>query len=119
MRTDWSHLEKHRVASGAYASHKGDHFGAFVIKKPTGVLRLIASGGDETIRWEHVSVSLEDRCPTWAEMSYAKSLFWGPEETVMQLHVPEAEHKNVHPFCLHLFRPINVEIPRPPNFTVA
>jgi len=121
MRADWSHLEKWRVVaqSDPWATDKGDRFGAFIIPKATGQLRMLASEGDEEVPWEHVSVSLADRCPTWAEMSYVKSLFWGPDETVMQLHVPDAEHKNHHPYCLHLWRPTNAEIPRPPNYAVA
>lgn len=121
MRADWSHIEKYRLIKPGhrYWSIKGDPFGAFLVKKPTGLLRIIASAGDETMPWEHVSVSLEDRCPTWAEMSFVKSLFWGPGETVMQLHVPDVDHKNHHPFTLHLWRPLNADIPRPPNIAIA
>ena len=86
--------------------------------KPT-ILNIIASSGDPEVRWEHVSVSLEKRCPTWEEMAFVKDLFWLPTETVMQLHVPEADHKNLHPFTLHLWKPKDHEIPRPPGFTVA
>lgn len=63
--------------------------------------------------WEHVSVSVRDRCPTWEEMEEVKRRFWQPYDTVMQLHVPPAEHKNCHPFCLHLWRPLKAQIPRP------
>ena len=72
--------------------------------------------------WEHVSVSLKDqpkRCPSWDEMVFIKSLWWGPEDTVMQLHVPAADHISYHHGCLHLWRPIGVEIPRPPSNMVA
>ena len=83
-----------------------------------GYLRVIASVG---MGWEHVSVSTETRTPSWEEMEYVKRAFWEPYETVMQLHVPEAEHVNCHPFCLHLWRPLWTEgkIPRPPNFMVG
>ena len=67
-----------------------------------GPLRVIASTG---AGWDHVSVSLPDRCPTWAEMDKVKRLFWRDAETVMQLHVPRTEHVNCHPNCLHLWRP--------------
>jgi hypothetical protein len=33
--------------------------------------------------------------------------------------VPIVEHINCHPYCLHLWRPHNVEIPRPPSWMVA
>ncbi|EFH8163197.1 hypothetical protein GI328_23040 [Escherichia coli] len=46
-------------------------------------------------------------------------MFWEPEDAVMQLHVPESQHINNHPYCLHLWRPINKEIPLPPQFMVG
>lgn len=123
MRTDWRHLERYRIKihQFQYDSETGDHFGAFVIPRgKTGVsLRVIASSPDEEVQWEHVSVSLENRCPTWEEMSFIKSLFWDPTETVIQFHVPDAEHINFHKFCLHLWRPTGFDIPRPPGWTIA
>lgn len=55
--------------------------------------------------WEHVSVSLPGRDPFWAEMCFIKDLFFEPEETVYQLHPKESEYVNVHPHCLHIWRP--------------
>jgi hypothetical protein len=75
--------------------------------------------------WEHVSVTVgrkrEDpsRCPTWTEMCFIKDLFWNKDETVIQLHPPESEYVNMHPFCLHLWKPIEIEIPLPPNIFVG
>ncbi len=122
MRTDWSHLEKFRIThpvTDPWMSYHGERHGAFVVRKASGTLRIIATAGDQCLPWEHVSVSLAGRCPTWGEMAYVKSLFWRPDETVMQLHVPDADHKNYHPYCLHLWRPLNAEIPRPPSIAVA
>jgi hypothetical protein len=79
-------------------------------------LTIIASVGEG---WEHVSVSTPTRCPTWDEMEYVKRMFFEAHETVMQLHVPSADHISLHHFCLHLWRPIAAEIPRPPAFMVA
>lgn len=76
---------------------------------------VFSNGGD----WEHVSVSIGDRCPTWDEMEEVKRRFWSPEDTVMQLHVQVTEHRNCHPYCLHLWRPLNMQIPRPPGIFVA
>lgn len=81
-----------------------------------GPLRVIASSGEG---WDHVSVSTESRCPSWNEMEFVKRSFFYPEECVMQLHVPEAEHVNHMPFCLHLWRPTFMVIPRPPNRLVG
>lgn len=66
--------------------------------------------------WEHASVSVQraDRCPTWSEMSRVARWLW-PTEVAMQLHVPAADHVNVHQYCLHLWRPTHVELPTPPK----
>ena len=54
--------------------------------------------------WDHVSVSRPYRPPNWAEMNQVKDLFFEATETVMQLHVPAADHVDVHLNCLHLWR---------------
>ena len=90
--------------------------GYFVIPFESYDLVVLASDGRE---WEHVSVSLRNRTPNWREMCYVKSLFWDPEDCVMQLHPPESEYVNNHEYCLHLWRPIGKEIPRPPSNMVG
>ncbi|CAA7621144.1 hypothetical protein [Magnetospirillum sp. UT-4] len=87
--------------------------GVFIVSSPVdrAPLRVIASVGEG---WDHVSVSRRNRCPNWTEMEHVKRLFFREDETAMQLHVPPADHVNLHPHCLHLWRPHNVEIPRPP-----
>jgi hypothetical protein len=69
--------------------------------------------------WEHVSVSTKNRTPTWHEMCFIKNLFWHRTATVMQLHPSAAEYINNHPHCLHLWRPINQQIPTPPSILVG
>ncbi len=88
------------------------------------MLRVISSDGDPKVpalAWEHVSVSIvkrPSRTPAWAEMQFIKEQFWGDDETVMQLHPPKADYVNEHPGVLHLWRPTDVEIPRPANIMV-
>ena len=79
-------------------------------------MRVLATVGDG---WDHVSVSRKTRCPNWPEMESVKRLFFFDRETVMQLHVPVAEHISYHDFCLHLWRPLESEIPRPPGWMVG
>ena len=81
---------------------------------PCGVhrLRVIASRGGG---WDHVSVSLANRTPTWAEMEYVKRLLFKDDEVAMQLHVPVKDHINNHPYTLHLWRPHGKSIPLPPH----
>jgi len=74
------------------------------------ILKVIATNSHG---WEHVSASLPDRCPNWYEMSHLHRLFFEPGEAAMQLHVPEDDHVNYHPNCLHIWRPKHARIPRP------
>lgn len=117
--------EKYRITrdqvSAAHANFATDksagNNGAFWVwlnkKGPT--FKAIACDGGG---WEHVSVSLPDRCPTWAEMCAVKDLFWDEDDVVMQLHPAKSEHINAHPFCLHLWRPTETAIPTPPTAMV-
>lgn len=124
----WLMAERYRLPNvSGYRSRYSDGFGCFKIPGPMGKdLAVVATDGDwrevglsSDYAWEHVSVSLPNRCPNWPEMDYVKSIFWRDDETVMQLHVPRSEHRNLHETCLHLWRPLNAEIPRPPPDTVA
>jgi hypothetical protein len=65
-------------------------------------LKVLAGDG---AGWDHVSVSLPDRPPTWEEMVAMKRLFFKDDEVVMQLHPAEKDYVNCHPNCLHLWRP--------------
>ncbi len=108
-------VEIGRFLSGRYSSPRFVLYGAFMVRHPNGTeLKILSSDGDDEIAWEHVSVSTEERCPTWEEMDWVKDQFWHNGECVMQLHVPKSDHVNCHQFTLHLWRPIGKKIPRPP-----
>ncbi len=109
---DW---EIYRKANPRYADEIGDRFNGFLYI-PKREMVIVFSNGEG---WEHVSVSTKTRCPTWEEMEEVKRRFWEATDTVMQLHVPPTDHINCHPYCLHLWKPINQEIPRPPGYMVA
>lgn len=112
-------LETYRVKSGPFATEKGETYGAFIIPYKNYYIKVISSGENDEYKWEHVSISLNNRTPNWEEMCYIKSLFWNDEETVIQLHPPKSQWINNHPHCLHLWRPIDIEIPLPPSITVG
>lgn len=102
-----------RVRGGRMASDDSyGNNGAFIVSGNITQFTCIASDGDG---WEHVSVSLPRRCPTWGEMCHIKSIFWDADDVVMQLHPREREYVNVHQFCLHLWRPTTAVIPTPPQ----
>lgn len=109
--------ELYRIRSGRMASQTGDN-GAFHVRiAPTSSeAMVIASSGDD---WEHVSVSLANRIPTWDEMQFIKRMFWPDEACVMQLHPPQSDYINVCNNCLHLWRPLAASIPRPPQYMVG
>lgn len=79
-------------------------------------LKVIASDGDG---WDHVSVSLPNRCPWWSEMCLIKSLFFNDEEMVIQIHPKKSEYVNHHPYCLHMWRWQMEGQPMPPSNLVG
>ena len=83
----------------------------------TGVTLCVFVSDDKG--WDHVSVSLRDRCPTWPEMHYIKDAFFRGDEEAFQYHPPKSEYVNYHPFCLHLWRPQEEAIPLPPSWMVG
>ncbi len=69
--------------------------------------------------WEHVSVSLSDRCLTWEEMCFIKDVFWEEGDAVVQYHPPKSDYVNNHDYTLHLWRPLNGSIPMPDPIMVG
>jgi hypothetical protein len=78
--------------------------------------KVIASSGDG---WDHVSMSLPNRTPTWREMGFLYRLFFKDCEFAVQFHVPSIDHVNYHPYCLHLWRPLHENWTRPPSHLVG
>ena len=104
-------LEKYRIKEGIFGSHKFSKNGCFRIPYQAFILTVMASDG-RLDGWEHVSVSLRNRCPNWKEMCYIKSLFWDEEEFAIQIHPAKKDYVNNHPYCLHLWKPIDgMELP--------
>lgn len=102
-----------------FRGYAGDETcGAFRVPSPIDKAELTIMASSD-FGWEHVSISRRNRCPNWIEVCAIKELFFGDDETVMQLHVPTSDHINDHPNCLHLWRPTHQEIPRPPGWMVG
>lgn len=108
---DLSELNLYRI-DHIYDKDWGRKGGAFVIQYKGQILRIIASieGG-----WDHVSISLEDRVPTWEEMEFVKRMFFKDDELAFQLHLPPNRHINFHPNVLHLWRDQNRKFRLPPR----
>lgn len=100
-------------------------FGCFVYRNGAGEeIRIISSGtkidpNDSSSEWEHVSVSLAHRCPTWEEMCEVKEMFWKPLETVIQFHPKATSYVNCHPYCLHMWKKVGVDHELPPEWTLV
>lgn len=110
--------EMHRVRNEEvlkrYGSFGDESNGVFFF--PQKGLFCIISAGEG---WEHVSVSRKSRMPTYEDMMFVAKQFWDDGDTLMQLRVPKSEHINVSNFCLHWWRPIDGEIPRPAAWMVG
>jgi hypothetical protein len=57
--------------------------------------------------WLHVSFSRRSRIPSYEDMARVKSLFVGDDRKAIQVLPAKTEHFNLHPFCLHLYSPID------------
>lgn len=132
MKKSLSHLDVYRIDK-PHPSPPGATFGAFQVPHPDKKERerykahfnIIVSSGEES-GWDHVSVhvryikdaKMRMRCPTWAEMCAIKDAFFEEDEVVMQLHPAKADYVNDHPCVLHLWKPLNLQIPTPPKIFV-
>ena len=105
--------EKARITTGPLRSNSSyGNNGLFIFKYKDHKLKVIASDGGG---WDHVSVSLKGRCPTWAEMCFVKNIFFDDEETVIQFHPKKSKYVNQHPYTLHLWKNQTNDIELPPS----
>lgn len=121
-RTPNKRIECHRTRHPAYGdSMPGKNVGYFEVPTPNGLLRILVSDGEfpEEENWEHVSVSLDARCPTWDEMQRVKDMFWREDETVVQFHPCRQHYVNQHLYCLHLWRQRGKDHMLPPRSLIG
>jgi hypothetical protein len=114
---------QYRIRTGKMGSDDSiGNYGAFSWEKDGVEFFVIASGGTDDYKWEHVSVHViedgEDQTPTWEEMCYVRDLFWGDDQCVVQYHPPKSDYVNCHQHTLHLWRPVGMDLPRPPKILV-
>lgn len=109
-------MKSRRDWPNTYRELSGEDGGMFRIPFEGRVLMVIVSFG---MGWDHVSVSLPNRCPNWREMCHIKDLFWKDDEVVIQYHPAKKDYVNNHAYCLHLWKPQDQEIPLPPTIVVG
>lgn len=83
-------------------------------------MKLICIACDGTPSgWQHVSCYKFDGfsryIPSWENMCHVKSLFWDDEDCVVQYHPAKKDYVNNNPYVLHLWRPVGIEMLRPPK----
>ncbi len=119
MRALTGTINRYRLDVAKRMGWNGDDTcGCFRIPSPIDRQPLMIQASSED-GWDHVSVSRTKRCPNWPEMDFIRQQFFKDDEVVMQLHVARADHINVHPYCLHLWRPHAGAIPLPPGWMVG
>jgi hypothetical protein len=86
------------------AGYEVPYGNAYIVKHPRTHAKLacIHSLNDG---WNHVSVSLDKRTPTWDEMAYIKHVFFEDEDLCIQIHPKKSQYVNLHENCLHIWQP--------------
>jgi hypothetical protein len=122
MRKTTDHIEEYRVVRRVgtpyYSRREYGFNGVFSIPS-----KLLLNGKklfftvlcSDQLGWDHVSVSLPHRTPTWEEMCLIKDLFFDDEETAIQYHPKKSDYVNNHTYCLHLWRNQEEEPTMPPT----
>ena len=90
--------------------------GFFVMNYANTELRVMSGIGHG---WDHVSVSVAGRTPTWEEMDWVRGLFYRDDETVIQFHPPRALHINFHKHTLHMWGAWYQKFELPPHWMIA
>lgn len=99
------------------AETKNDGMGGKYYDKYTGKwLNFIFS---YQMGWEHLSVSMPSRTPTWEQMCVMKDIFWNKNEACVEYHPREEDYVNNHKHCLHIWRPTHEPLPTPPSILVG
>lgn len=110
-------LNQYRCQVRGYVpTYDGEFNGTYEIPYKGKTLRIMCGIGEG---WDHVSVSLRHRCPTWNEMTAVKNLFFDPDELVIQFHPPKKDYVNFYKNVLHLWRPWDQVITLPPTWMLA
>lgn len=102
-----------RIKIGSFASTEASGWnGHFLVPLDGELWHVIISDG---MGWKHLSISNGQRkmLPTWTIMCRAKDLFFGDDEWAVQYHPAKDDNVNDHPYCLHLWAPLNEELPKP------
>lgn len=59
--------------------------------------------------WLHISLSRRDRVPSYHDLKRVKALFVGTKRKAVMVFPSDDEHYNLHPYCLHLYAPLDAD----------
>ena len=108
-----SRASRWRITTGSFGSTEADGWnGHFLVPLEGELWHVILSdeGG-----WRHLSVTNAQRkvMPDWNVMCRLKDAFFADDEWVV-LYIPaKEEYINDHPFCHHLWSPLEQTLPTP------
>lgn len=69
--------------------------------------------------WEHLTISGQNKVPDWNVMCKVKDIFWDDEECCIEYHPRKSQYVNNNETCLHIWKPIGVELPEPPTILLG
>lgn len=76
----------------------------YMVKHPRTKAKLMCIKSNDD-GWNHVSVTIDKRTPTWDEMAYIKHVFFENEDICIQIHPKKSQYVNLHENCLHIWQP--------------
>lgn len=81
--------------------------GGRAFRSKRGLAVIVTAEVHDGERWLHVSYSRVDRVPSYGDGIEVKERFIGPARKAIAVLPPRPEHVNDHPYCLHLFSPLD------------
>ncbi len=99
IRAQYPHAAANTQKSEAYYDDSGLH-----------VILTEETHPPDDRHWQHVSVSREDRYPTWEEILAVKEEFIGEEEEAYQVLPRASQYVNIHPNVFHLWHCLDGDI---------
>jgi hypothetical protein len=102
-----------RIRSGEAATDDTAGFNGHFLVPLDGELWFV--GLSDGLGWRHLSVynAQKKLIPSWYTMCRLKDAFFGDLDWVVQFHPGKDDYINDHPGCLHLWQPLDEELPRP------
>jgi hypothetical protein len=103
-----------RIREGRMASEDVDGWnGAFLVPLDGELYHVMISDGEG---FRHLSCTNAQKkvLPPWSAMTRLKEMFWADDDWVV-LYIPAKDvYINDHPYCHHLWQPLNESLPTPP-----